>query len=317
MSSISCSCVADKVSEPLICLMGPTAAGKTDTAIALAEAFNAELISVDSALVYRGLAIGAAQVSYPHHLVDIRDPADVYTAADFVADAIEAAKAARSRGKRTILVGGTMMYFKALIEGLAEMPASDPTLRAEIEADAAVRGWPALHRELELIDPAVAAQLHPNHSQRIARALEVFRISGVPMSQWRAASRQSKQEAVCVAFMPAERQTLHDRIESRFDTMLAQGFVDEVGALHRRGDLHVDLPAIRAVGYRQIWSHLSGECSLAEARDKGIAATRQLAKRQITWLRGWTDLNWIDSEAKNAQEQVKFKVRNYLAPPLS
>ena len=148
MSSISCSCVADKVSEPLICLMGPTAAGKTDTAIALAEAFNAELISVDSALVYRGLAIGAAQVSYPHHLVDIRDHADVYTAAEFVADAIEAAKAARSRGKRTILVGGTMMYFKALIEGLAEMPASDPTLRAEIEADAAVRGWPALHREL-------------------------------------------------------------------------------------------------------------------------------------------------------------------------
>jgi tRNA dimethylallyltransferase len=250
-------------------------------------------------------------------LVDIRDPADVYTAADFVADAIEAAKAARSRGKRTILVGGTMMYFKALIEGLAEMPASDPTLRAEIEADAAVRGWPALHRELELIDPAAAAQLHPNHSQRIARALEVFRISGVPMSQWRAVSRQSKQEAVCVALMPAERQTLHDRIESRFDTMLAQGFVDEVGALHRRGDLHVDLPAIRAVGYRQIWSHLSGECSLAEARDKGIVATRQLAKRQITWLRGWTDLNWIDSEAKNAQEQVKFKVRNYLAPPLS
>jgi len=210
-----------------------------------------------------------------------------------------------------------MMYFKALIEGLAEMPASDPTLRAEIEADAAARGWPALHRELELIDPATAAQLHPNHSQRIARALEVFRLSGVPMSQWRAASKQSKKAAICVALMPAERQTLHDRIESRFDTMLAQGFVDEVAALYRRGDLHVDLPAIRAVGYRQIWSHLSGECSLAEARDKGIAATRQLAKRQITWLRGWTDLNWVDSAAENAQEQVEFKVRNYLAPPLS
>ncbi len=173
--------------------MGPTAAGKTDTAIALAEAFNAELISVDSALVYRGLTIGAAQVSYPHHLVDIRDPADIYTAADFVSDAIEAAQEARSRGKRTILVGGTMMYFKALIEGLADMPASDSALRAEIEADAAVRGWPALHRELELIDPATAAQLHPNHSQRIARALEVFRLSGVLMSQWRAASKQSKK----------------------------------------------------------------------------------------------------------------------------
>lgn len=317
MSSISCSCVGDKVSEPLICLMGPTAAGKTDTAIALAETFNAELISVDSALVYRGLTIGAAQVSYPHHLVDIRDPADIYTAADFVSDAIEAAQEARSRGKRTILVGGTMMYFKALIDGLADMPASDPALRAEIEADAAARGWPALHRELELIDPTAAAQLHPNHSQRIARALEVFRLSGVPMSQWRAASKQSKKEAICVALMPAERKTLHDRIESRFDTMLAQGFVDEVEALYRRGDLHVDLPAIRAVGYRQIWSHLSGEYSLAEARDKGIAATRQLAKRQITWLRSWTGLNWIDSGAENTQEQVKFKVRNYLAPPLS
>jgi len=316
MSSISCSCVGDKVSEPLICLMGPTAAGKTDTAIALAEAFNAELISVDSALVYRGLTIGAAQVSYPHHLVDIRDPADIYTAADFVSDAIEAAQEARSRGKRTILVGGTMMYFKALIEGLADMPASDSALRAEIEANAAARGWPALHRELELIDPATAAQLHPNHSQRIARALEVFRLSGVPMSQWRAASKQSKKAAICVALMPAERK-MHDRIESRFDTMLAQGFVDEVAALYRRGDLHVDLPAIRAVGYRQIWSHLSGECSLAEARDKGIAATRQLAKRQITWLRSWTDLNWVDSAAENAQEQVKFKVRNYLVPPLS
>ena len=317
MSSISCSCVGDKVSEPLICLMGPTAAGKTDTAIALAETFNAELISVDSALVYRGLTISAAQVSYPHHLVDIRDPADIYTAADFVSDAIEAAQEARSRGKRTILVGGTMMYFKALIEGLADMPASDSALRAEIEANAAARGWPALHRELELIDPATAAQLHPNHSQRIARALEVFRLSGVPMSQWRAASKQSKKEAICVALMPAERKTLHDRIESRFDTMLAQGFVDEVEALYRRGDLHVDLPAIRAVGYRQIWSHLSGEYSLAEARDKGIAATRQLAKRQITWLRSWTGLTWIDSGAENTQEQVKFKVRNYLAPPLS
>ena len=317
MSSISCSCVGDKVSEPLICLMGPTAAGKTDTAIALAETFNAELISVDSALVYRGLAIGAAQVSYPHHLVDIRDPTDVYTAANFVADAIEAVEDARSRGKPTILVGGTMMYFKALIEGLSEMPASDPTLRAEIEADAAVRGWPALHRELELIDPATAAQLHPNHSQRIARALEVFRLSGVPMSQWRAASKQSKKEAICVALMPAERQTLHDRIESRFDAMLAHGFVDEVEALYRRGDLHVDLPAIRAVGYRQIWSHLSGEYSLEEARAKGIAATRQLAKRQITWLRSWSGLHWVSSDAKNATDVVKKRFMNYLSAPLS
>ncbi|MGB1174177.1 MAG: tRNA (adenosine(37)-N6)-dimethylallyltransferase MiaA, partial [Luminiphilus sp.] len=270
--------------------MGPTAAGKTDAAIALADSFDVELISVDSALVYRGLCIGAAQPDYPHHLIDIRDPADVYTAANFVEDTLNCIADARSRGRRAVLVGGTMMYYRALIEGLSDMPASDPAIRAEIEAEASRAGWPEMHRELAAVDPDTASSLHPNHSQRISRALEVFRQTGTPMSHWQRAGSQERRAAICVALAPSDRATLHARIEARFDLMLKSGFVEEVKALFERGDLHADLPAIRAVGYRQIWSHLSGECSLEDARDKGIAATRQLAKRQITWLRGWSGL---------------------------
>ena len=303
--------------EPLICLMGPTAAGKTDAAIALAESFDVELISVDSALVYRGLCIGAAQPDYPHHLIDIRDPADVYTAANFVEDTLNCIADARSRGRRAVLVGGTMMYYRALIEGLSDMPASDPAIRAEIEAEASRAGWPEMHRELAAVDPDTASSLHPNHSQRISRALEVFRQTGTPMSHWQRAGFQERRAAICVALAPSDRATLHARIEARFDLMLKSGFVEEVKALIERGDLHADLPAIRAVGYRQIWSHLSGECSLEDARDKGIAATRQLAKRQITWLRGWSGLHWINSEAEDGQEQVKNRLRNYLEAPLS
>jgi len=300
------------VTDPLLCIMGPTAAGKTDTAIALAEACNAELISVDSALVYRGLEIGAAQPDYPHHLVDIRDPLEIYTAADFVNDALEAIQRVRSRGKVPIFVGGTMMYFKALLEGLSEMPASDPEIRAAIEKEALEQGWPEMHRQLHAVDAVTASSLHPNHSQRISRALEVYRQTGVNMSDWRARSEGQKRAAICLALAPAERRILHERIEHRFDDMLANGFLEEVAALYQRGDLHVDLPAIRAVGYRQLWSHLSHECSLETARDKGVAATRQLAKRQITWLRGWSGLHWLDSGAKNVQEQVKGQFRNYL-----
>ena len=303
--------------EPLICLMGPTAAGKTDAAIALAESFNVELISVDSALVYRGLCIGAAQPDYPHHLIDIRDPADVYSAANFVEDTLNCIAEARSRGRRVVLVGGTMMYYRALIEGLADMPATDRVVRAEIEAEALQLGWSEMHRALAKVDPDTADNLHPNHSQRISRALEVFRQTGIPMSQWQRASTQDRREAICIALAPNDRATLHARIEARFDLMLEAGFVEEVKALFERRDLHVDLPAIRAVGYRQIWSHLSGEYSLEEARDKGIAATRQLAKRQITWLRSWSGLHLIDSEAKDGREQVKKHLRNYLEAPLS
>ena len=305
------------MAEPLICLTGPTAAGKTEVAIALAESFDVELISVDSALVYRGLCIGAAQPDYPHHLIDIRDPADVYTAANFVGDTLNCIADVRARGRRALLVGGTMMYYRALIEGLSDMPASDPVIRTEIQAEASQVGWPEMHRELSAVDPDTANNLHPNHSQRISRALEVFRQTGTPMSQWQRAYNQEARKAVCLALAPDDRSTLHARIETRFDRMLEAGFVEEVKALFDRGDLHTDLPAIRAVGYRQIWSHLSGKYSLEEARARGIVATRQLAKRQITWLRGWSGLHWIDSEAKNSQEQVKNHLRNYLEAPLS
>ena len=297
--------------------MGPTAAGKTDAAVALAESFDVELISVDSALVYRGLCIGAAQPDYPHHLIDIRDPADVYTAANFVEDTLSCIADARARGRRAVLVGGTMMYYRALIEGLSDMPASDPVIRAEIELEASRVGWPEMHRQLSAVDPDAANGLHPNHSQRISRALEVVRQTGISISQWRRANAQKARKAVCLALAPDDRAMLHARIETRYDHMLEAGFVEEVKALFGRGDLHTDLPAIRAVGYRQIWSHLSGEYSLEDARDKGIAATRQLAKRQITWLRGWSGLHWINSEAKDGQEQVKNQLRNYLEAPLS
>ena len=297
--------------------MGPTAAGKTDAAVALGGSFDVELISVDSALVYRGLCIGAAQPDYPHHLIDIRDPADVYTAANFVEDTLSCIADARARGRRVVLVGGTMMYYRALIEGLSDMPASDPVIRAEIELEASRVGWPEIHRRLSAVDPNAANGLHPNHSQRISRALEVFHQTGISMSQWQRANTQEARKAVCLALAPEDRSTLHARIETRFARMLEAGFVEEVKTLFDRGDLHTALPAIRAVGYRQIWSHLSGEYSLEDARDKGIAATRQLAKRQITWLRGWSGLHWIDSEAKDGQEQVKYHLRNYLEAPLS
>ena len=301
----------------LICIMGPTAAGKTDAAIALAEAFDGELISVDSALVYRGLSIGAAQSSYPHHLVDIREPCDIYNAADFVADAKQVVDDVRSRGRRPILVGGTMLYFKALLEGLDDMPGTDLAVRAEIEAEAGEKGWPELHAELERIDPETATQLHPNHSQRISRALEVYRQSGVPMSEWRKGAKAGGYDALCLALAPADRAVLHARIAERLDVMMSEGFLDEVAALRARGDLHTDLPSIRAVGYRQLWSYLEGEVSLDEALDRALAATRQLAKRQLNWLRGWSDLHWIDSSQKNANETLHDSIQNYLGNRMS
>ena len=301
----------------LICIMGPTAAGKTDAAIALAEAFDGELISVDSALVYRGLSIGAAQSSYPHHLVDIREPCDIYNAADFVSDANRVIDGVRSRGRRPILVGGTMLYFKALLEGLDDMPGTDLAVRASIEAEAGEKGWPALHAELERVDPETAAQLHPNHSQRISRALEVYRQSGVPMSDWRQGAKATGYDALCLALAPADRSVLHARIAERLDVMMSEGFLDEVAALRERGDVHSDLPSIRAVGYRQLWSYLEGEVSLDEALGRALAATRQLAKRQLNWLRGWSDLHWIDSLQKNANQTLYDSIQNYLGNRMS
>ena len=285
----------------LICLLGPTASGKTELAIELAEARDCELISVDSALVYRGLDIGSAKPAYPHHLVDIRDPADAYSAADFAEDAHRLAADITARGRTPLLVGGTMLYFKAFLEGLADMPAADADIRREIEAEAAQCGWPRLHERLAEVDPAAAARIHPNHSQRLGRALEVYRASGITITEWqrRQAARPPPAEryrVVQVALCPLDRAVLHRRIALRFGQMMAAGLLQEVRGLYLRGDLAPELPAIRAVGYRQLWQHLAGECSLEAAVANAVAATRQLAKRQLTWLRKWPDLHWIHTD---------------------
>jgi tRNA dimethylallyltransferase len=291
----------DTADKPLlVCLMGPTASGKTDLAIALAGALGCELVSVDSALVYRGLDIGSAKPDYPHHLVDIREPDAPYSAADFARDAHRVVAEILARGRTPLLVGGTMLYFRAFLEGLAEMPAADPGLRAQIETEAAARGWPALHAALAEVDPEAAARIHPNHSQRLARALEVYRASGVPITEWQrrqAAAPASRYRLCQLAICPRDRAVLHQRIALRFGQMMAAGFLEEVRALHQRGGLHPGLPAIRAVGYRQLWHYLEGECTLEEAVERGIAATRQLAKRQLTWLRKWPRLHWLETDA--------------------
>jgi tRNA dimethylallyltransferase len=286
------------VSKPLLlCVMGPTASGKTDLAITLAEAINCELISVDSALVYRGLDIGSAKPDYPHHLIDILDPVRAYSAADFAADANRLIDDISARGKTPLLVGGTMLYFKALLEGLADMPAANPAIRAQIEAEAQAKGWPHLHAELAKVDPASAERIHPNHSQRLGRALEVYRASGIPISQWQSdvpeGLPQERFRVVQVAICPQPRSILHRRIALRFEQMMAAGLLEEVKSLFEREDLHADLPAMRSVGYRQLWQHLAGECSLEAAVERAEAATRQLAKRQLTWLRKWPELKWI------------------------
>lgn len=284
----------------LICLMGPTASGKTDLAITLAKQLHCELVSVDSALVYRGLDIGSAKPTYPHHLIDIRDPAEVYTAADFVADASRVVMDIIARGRTPLLVGGTMLYFKALLEGLSAMPGADAAVRAEIAAEAAEHGWPYIHQQLALVDPRAAARIHPQHSQRLSRALEVFRSSGVPLSEWHSRDIRpalDQYRVVQLAICPAERAILHQRIARRFEQMMAAGLLEEVRDLWRRPDLHSALPAIRAVGYRQLWQHLNGDCSLDAAVENAEAATRQLAKRQLTWLRKWPDLNWIYTDS--------------------
>ena len=300
---------------PAIFLMGPTAAGKTDLALALADALPCELISVDSALIYRGMDIGTAKpdkatlARYPHRLIDIRDPAESYSAAEFRADALAAMADIAARGRIPLLVGGTMLYYKALLEGLADMPSADPAVRAELEAWAAAEGWEALHRELARVDPESAARIHPNDPQRLTRALEVQRVSGLSMSEHRRrqAAQNSGPEApgaghfpytvAQFAIAPVERRVLHERIAQRFRLMLEQGFVEEVEALRLRGDLHAGLPSIRAVGYRQVWDYLDGRLSHEDMAERGIIATRQLAKRQFTWLRGWDKLHWLDSQA--------------------
>ncbi|MGY3259529.1 tRNA (adenosine(37)-N6)-dimethylallyltransferase MiaA [Pseudomonas chlororaphis] len=310
---------------PAIFLMGPTAAGKTDLAIELTKVLPCELISVDSALVYRGMDIGTAKPSkeilaeFPHRLIDILDPVESYSAADFRTDALAAMADITARGKIPLLVGGTMLYYKALLEGLADMPPADPQVRAELEEEAARLGWQALHDQLAIIDPESAARIHPNDPQRLTRALEVYRVSGLSMTAHRLRQSAQSTEAAAsgrgqlpytvanLAIAPANRQVLHERIAQRFTIMLEQGFVDEVVALRSRSDLHAGLPSIRAVGYRQVWDHLDGKLTFAEMQERGIIATRQLAKRQFTWLRSWADLHWLDSlDCDNLPRALKY-----------
>lgn len=282
---------------PAIFLMGPTASGKTALAVELAQRFPVELISVDSALVYRDMNIGTAKpdaeilARAPHHLIDIIDPTESYSAATFRRDALALMTEITARGRVPLLVGGTMLYFRALRFGLSELPPADAAVRAEIEQQAAQIGWPALHAELARVDAATAARLAPNDSQRINRALEIFRISGSPMSQLIALQEHTELpfQLTNIALVSGDRSVLHQRIASRFRQMLDHGLLDELKNLQAKYDLHRDLPAMRCVGYRQAWEFLAGEISEAELLEKGIAATRQLAKRQITWLRGMPD----------------------------
>lgn len=291
----------------VVCLMGPTASGKTGLAVELAQYHNFEIISVDSALVYKGMDIGTAKpdedllAKAPHRLIDIIDPTESYSAADFVLDAVDHVQDILSKGKTPLLVGGTMMYFNALQKGLAEMPNANPELRATIEQEALQKGWASLHEELHKVDPEAALRIHPNDPQRLQRAIEVYRLTGKTMTQF-----WSEQESVSLPFdminmavMPKERSVLHERIEQRFYDMMDQGFLAEVEAFYRRGDLSIDMPSMRCVGYRQLWQHLNGDDLLDDAIFKGVVASRQLAKRQLTWLRGWEDLMIFDSLSKD------------------
>ena len=312
-----------------IAIAGPTASGKTGLALAIAAHLKprggAEIISVDSALVYKSMDIGTAKptaaelAAIPHHLIDIRDPLNAYSAAEFARDALVCIKDIASRGKVPLLVGGTMLYFKALLEGLNDMPAADPAIRAQIQAEAEVVGWPAMHTQLQAVDPVTAARLAPADSQRISRALEVFKISGKPLSSFQRntsinintdridtdlSNELNFHNVPMLSLEPLDRAWLHKRIEQRFDDMLAHGFLDEVKSLRARGDLQIDLPAMRCVGYRQAWEALDGSIPMAELRDRGVFATRQLAKRQLTWLRSMPHRSVLQADAVDVLPQA-------------
>ena len=291
----------------IISLMGPTASGKTAFAMELYDKYPIDIISVDSALIYRGMDIGSAkptkqeQQKYPHKLIDICDPAESYSAANFRHDAIEEIEKSLSNGRTPLLVGGTMLYFKALIDGLSPLPAADSEIRQQIEEKANKLGWQAIHEELKKVDPVSAQRIHPNDPQRLNRALEVYLISGKSLTELTQESGEAlPYDIMQLAIMPEDRAELHQRIEQRFLQMLDQGFEEEVKTLMQRSDLHTNLPSIRCVGYRQMWEYLNGDSSYDEMVFKGICATRQLAKRQITWLRGWKQpITWLNQDNKD------------------
>ena len=303
-----------------IFLMGPTASGKTALACALSERFPLGLISVDSALVYRSLDIGTAKpdaatlARYPHELIDIRDPAEPYSAADFSVDAQAAMRRIREAGRIPLLVGGTGLYFRALQRGLSSLPEADADVRAQLAEEAATIGWDGMHRRLAKLDPLAAERIKPRDAQRIQRALEVIALTGQPLSAQQQGGRGQPfpWRVLKLALLPEDRAPLHARIAKRFDEMLHQGLLDEVHALRLRGDLKHDLPAIRAVGYRQAWEHLDGLYDAAELRDKGIFATRQLAKRQITWLRSELDARTLDPERPDLSGRAVDAVQLFL-----
>ena len=306
-----------------VAIMGPTASGKTAAALAIARHIPSEIISMDSALVYRGMDIGTAKptaaerAAVPHHLIDIIDPSDAYSAMQFRQDAMRLVEQIAQRGKLPLLVGGTMLYFKALREGLDTLPQADPEVRARLDEEAARIGMPAMHAKLAALDPDTAARLKPNDSQRIQRALEIIELTGRPMSQLLAKAQKSELPFALlpISLEPSERSVLHERIAVRFDAMLDAadgGLIEEVEKLRARDDLHLGLPSMRCVGYRQAWEYLDGAYDRSALREKGIAATRQLAKRQLTWLRAMPDRKVIDCLASNAASEVLHKANNWL-----
>lgn len=298
--------------QKVIAIMGPTASGKTAAALAIAREVPAEIISVDSALVYRDMNIGTAKpnaeelAAAPHHLIDIIDPSEAYSVAQFLNDSARLVKEIRARGKLPILVGGTMMYYKALMNGIDDLPPADAAIRAQLDADMALVGAPGLHARLTEVDPVTAARLQPNDSQRIQRALEIYMLTGKAMSSLIAQQPRAAMpfEMTSLSLEPSDRSVLHERIAKRFDIMLEQGFLDEVRQLKQRPDLHPELPSIRCVGYRQAWDYLEGSINYEEMRERGIIATRQLAKRQLTWLRSIPERIVIDCNSSNATEQI-------------
>jgi tRNA dimethylallyltransferase len=299
--------------------MGPTGAGKTDLAAALVAEFPLEIVSVDAAMVFRGMDVGTAKpgsellARAPHHLIDVIDPAESYSAARFLADANSAIRSIEARGLTPLLVGGTMLYFRAFQSGLARLPAADPAIRNRLEARAAAEGWPALHAELAQLDPPAASRIRPNDRQRIQRALEVIERTGRPMSAQLAEDLRGAacREDLSLVLAPADRAALFERIARRFEVMLAQGLVAEVEKLRKRGDLHAGLPALRLIGYRQLWEHLEGATTLADATQKAIAATRQLARRQLTWLRAEPGAEWFDPFETATPERIIARIAEW------